>query len=104
MKSANLIDILSRAGCVTRLITLRCQGCSEYLLCFAFTIMHFTIIPLMPRVLQSWLTSAFGESLAVAGSRLFRGGYISTLLSPAVNARLTWRMQSLLIYAAVATQ
>jgi hypothetical protein len=38
------IKILSRVGCVTRLITSRCQGCSDYLLGFASTIMHFTIV------------------------------------------------------------
>jgi hypothetical protein len=35
--------ILSRVGYVTRLITSRCQGCSEYLLCFAFTIIQSII-------------------------------------------------------------
>jgi hypothetical protein len=29
----SIIIILSRVGCVTRLITSRCQGCSDYLLC-----------------------------------------------------------------------
>jgi hypothetical protein len=67
-----------------RLITSCCQGCSNYLLDFASSIMHFTIIPLMLCVLPSWLTSSVGESiqlsLAMAGSRCF---------SSAINARLS---------------
>jgi hypothetical protein len=74
--SWNLAYLLSRVGYVTRLITSLCQGCSDHLLDFASTIMHFTIIPLVLCVLLSWLTSSGGESiqrsLAVAGSRLTR--------------------------------
>jgi hypothetical protein len=49
--------ILSRIGYVTRLISSR-QGCSDYLLRFAYTLMDFTIIPLELYVLLSWLTSS----------------------------------------------
>jgi hypothetical protein len=54
---------------------------------FAFTPTHLTI-----QYLDCYSTVSAGESiqlsLAVAGSQLFSGGYISTLLSLAVNARL----------------
>jgi hypothetical protein len=39
-----LCYMLSRVGYVTRQITSRRQDCSEYLLCFASTLTHFTII------------------------------------------------------------
>jgi hypothetical protein len=56
--------MLSCVGCVTRLITSRCQGCSDYLLDFPSTIMHFTIIPLVLCVLLSWLTSSVVVALS----------------------------------------
>jgi hypothetical protein len=69
-----IIIILSRIGYVTRLVSSLCQEFSGYLLCYLYTLIHFTIIPLVLCVPLSWLTSSVGEptqlSLAVVGSRL----------------------------------
>jgi hypothetical protein len=64
--------ILSRVGYVTRRISSR-QGCSEYLLCFASTIMHFTIILLVLCVLLSWLTSSVALGLCRCSPDQIRG-------------------------------
>jgi hypothetical protein len=89
------LNILSCVGYVTRPITSRCQGCSDYLLhihFYTYTILHITITLnlIQPNVSisvqlylgQCWTSTVFG------------GDYPKTVL----------RMQSPLIYAAVATQ
>jgi hypothetical protein len=90
--------ILSRVGYLTRLMTPLCQQCSGYLLCFLYTLMHFTIthftvILLVLCVLLCWLTSSVGESIQLSSmaARL-------RLTSTATIQRLTWRMCYLHIY------
>jgi hypothetical protein len=74
-------NIPSRVGYVTWLITSHCQEGSGYLLCFTYTLMHFTImyfsiIPLVLCVLLSWLTSSVVVALSLwAYVGVLRTGY-----------------------------
>jgi hypothetical protein len=72
------INILSLVGCVTRLISSLCQECSGYLLCYLYTLIHFTI-----QYLDCFSTICVAESiqLSLMAARL-------RVLSSAVNARL----------------
>jgi hypothetical protein len=75
--------ILSRVGYVTRRISSLCQECSGYLLCYLYTITHFTIVHFTIQYLDCFSTIYVGESiqLSLMAARL-------RVLSSAVNARL----------------
>jgi hypothetical protein len=96
---------MSRVGCVTRLMTSRCQGCSDYLLCihlYTYTIRCLNrcsteylggTIQLSPMAARLRLLSS------AVNARLFSSiTVIPRLLSSEVNAILTWLMCYLLIY------
>jgi hypothetical protein len=87
----NCMKILSRIGYVTRRISSLCQECSGYLLCYLYTLIHFSIS-------ISCSTIYVGESIQLspltARLRLSSLATISRLLSSEVNARLVWLMCS----------
>jgi hypothetical protein len=70
-------NILSRVGCVTRQITSRCQGCSEYLLRFASTLIQSSNSITVKLYLGQYWTSTV--SCGVQAPTVSFGGYFQTV-------------------------